>query len=360
MESKTLTPVQLTRQFLKANQRKSPGFILPLVGIALFLALPVFQPSYFIIDLATKVLIFGIFAATYDVMVGYTGVLSFGHSMFFGFGAYACAMFFRSMPDSPVLAIVLAFISATLLSTIVAAIMAFFSLRVATIFFAMITLAFASFTEILAIQFSAITGGEDGISLSLPEFFTLNYQSGLGVSGQVLLYYFILILCALMLFLMLRFTGSPFGRVLRSIRENEDRSEALGYRTFHFKLFSIVFSCVLASFCGILFALWLGFVSPESTLGIPITLNVLIMVLIGGLGSIYGGIIGAFVLQLLEGGLPQLRVIADEVFPQYPWLADITGRWLLLFGFLFVLIVFFFPYGIMGWFRLRQLAKKTK
>jgi branched-chain amino acid transport system permease protein len=345
---------------MRENRLKSPAFIIPVAGLLFCLVLPLFQPSYYIIDLATKVLIFGIFAATFDVMVGYTGVLSFAHSMFFGFGAYSCALLFRSMPDSPVLVIVLAIIIATLLSIVVSGIMAFFSLRVVAIFFAMITLAFASFTEILAIEFSSITGGEDGITLQLPEIFTLNYKLGLGLSGQSLLYYFILFFCTLMLYLMLRFTNSPFGRVLRSIRENEDRSEALGYQTFHYKLFSIVFSCVLASYCGILFSLWLGFVSPESTLGIPITLNVLIMALIGGLGTIYGGIIGAFVLQLLEGGLPQLRVLAEEVFPQYPWLAGITGRWLLLFGLLFVLIVTFFPYGIMGWFRIRQLDKITK
>lgn len=345
---------------MQANRRKSPAFIIPLVGLFVFILLPVFQPSYFIIDLATKVLIFGIFAATFDVMVGFTGVLSFAHSMFFGFGAYACALLFHRMPDSPALVIILAVIIATLLSGVVAAVMAFFSLRVVAIFFAMITLAFASFTEILAIEFSAITGGEDGITLQLPEIFTLNYQLGLGFTGQSILYYFILFFCGLMLYLMLRFTNSPFGRVLRSIRENADRSEALGYKTFQYKLFSIVFSCILASYCGILFSLWLGFVSPESTLGIPITLNVLIMALIGGLGTIYGGIIGAFVLQLLEGGLPQLRVLAEEVFPQYPWLAGITGRWLLLFGLLFVLIVTYFPYGIMGWFRMKQLKKITE
>ncbi len=357
MKPNELTPVQIARAHLKANWQKSPAFIFPLVGLFVFIVLPLFQPSYFIIDLATKVLIFGIFAATFDVMVGFTGVLSFAHSMFFGFGAYSCALLFRSMPDSPVSVLLLAIVSATLISGLVSAIMAFFSLRVVAIFFAMITLAFASFTEILAIEFSAITGGEDGITLQLPEIFTLNYKFGLGLSGQSLLYYFILFFCALMLYLMLRFVGSPFGRVLRSIRENEDRSEALGYKTFKYKLFSIIFSCILASYCGILYSLWLGFVSPESTLGIPITLNVLIMALIGGLGTIYGGIIGAFILQLLEGGLPQLRVLAEDVFPQYPWLAGITGRWLLLFGLLFVLIVTYFPYGILGWFRLRKLAK---
>lgn len=355
-----MTPVQAARARFQANRRKSPAVIMPLAVFLCFFLLPAFQPSYFIIDLATKVLIFGILAATFDLMIGYTGVLSFAHSMFFGFGAYSCALLFQKMPDSPLLVIVLAFLISTLLSGVVSAIMAFFSLRVVAIFFAMITLAFAFFAEILAIEFSAITGGEDGITIMLPKVFTINTQFGLGFTGQSLLYYLILFCCALMLYLLLRFTGSPFGRVLRSIRENEARSEALGYRTFFYKAFSIVFACVLASYCGILFSLWLGFVSPESTLGIPIMLNVLIMALIGGLGTIYGGLIGAFILKLLEGGLPQLRVLAEESFPQYPLLADITGRWLLLFGLLFVLIVTFFPYGIMGWFRLRQFSKMSK
>ncbi|MBU2510438.1 branched-chain amino acid ABC transporter permease [bacterium] len=355
----SLTPVVQARLLARDNRIKSPATIFPLMGLFVFLVLPLFGPSYFTIDLAVKVLIFGVFAATFDVMLGYTGVLSFGHSMFFGFGAYSCAMLFREIPDSPVLAIALAFVIAAVISAIVASLMAFFSLRVVAIFFAMITLAFASFTEILAIQLSSVTGGEDGITMQLPYFFDLSYELTGSLTGQTLLYYFILVICVLMFSLMLRFTNSPFGRVLKSIRENEDRSEALGYKTFYFRLFSIVFSCILASFCGILFALWLSFVSPESTLGIPITLNVLIMVLIGGMGTLYGGIIGSFILQLLEGGLPQLRIIADEQFPQYPWLGDITGRWLLLFGLLFVLIVFFFPSGIIGWLKQRFQKSPT-
>jgi branched-chain amino acid transport system permease protein len=352
-----LTPVQQARRLARENHLKSPAIIFPVVGLVCFLVVPLFSPTYFVTDLAVKVLIFGTFAATFDVMLGYTGVLSFGHSMFFGFGAYSCAMLFRAMPESPVLAIALSFLTAALISLLVAAIMAFFSLRVVAIFFAMITLAFASFTSILAIQFSSITGGEDGITLHLPYFFEFKYKLTETISGQTLLYYFIFAVCAILFAMMLRFTNSPFGRVLKSIRENEDRSEALGYKTFYYRLYSIVFSCVLASFCGILFALWLSYVSPESTLGIPITLNVLIMVLIGGMGTLYGGIIGAFILQLLEGGLPQMRVIADEAFPHYPWLGEITGRWLLLFGLLFVLIVFFFPYGIIGWLKQRFPGK---
>lgn len=356
----TITPVQQARLQVKANRYKSSSFWIPIAGLFVFFIIPVLNPSYFIIDLAAKVLIFGIFAATFDVMLGYTGILSFGHSMFFGFGAYACALLFKSMPGDPITAIVLAFIASAIISGFIALIMAFFSLRVVAMFFAMITLAFASFAEILAVQFSEITGGEDGISIQIPEFFEVGYKLFGNITGQTLLYYFILVVCGLMFFLMMRYTESPFGRVLKSIRENEDRSEALGYKTFHYRLFSIVFSCVLASFAGILFALWLAYVNPESTLGIPITINVLVMVLIGGMGTLYGGIIGSFILHLLEGGLPQFRVLADELFPQYPILGQITGRWLLVSGLMFVLIVRFFPYGIIGWAKLRMAKRKLK
>jgi len=357
--TETLTPVQLARIKTRAERYKSLSFVLPLVALALFLVLPLFNPSYFLIDLAAKVLIFGIFACSFDVMVGYTGVLSFGHSMFFGFGAYSCAILFRAMPESPLTAIVLAVFCATLISAVVAAVMAFFSLRVVAMFFAMITLAFASFAEIVAIQFSEITGGEDGISLQLPDYFKVNHEFVGWITGQSILYYFVLFVSGIMLLVMLRLTQSPFGRVLKSIRENEDRSEALGYKTFHFRLFAVVISCVLASFSGILFALWLGFVSPGSTLSVMITINVLIMVLIGGIGTVYGGIIGAFVLQLFEKGLPQLRVLADESFPQFPMLGELTQKWHLVYGSLFVCIVIFFPFGIIGWFKLRQLKKRA-
>lgn len=357
--TENLTPVQQARIQTEANRFKALSYIMPVVGLALFLILPLFNPSYFVIDLAAKVLIFGIFACSFDVMVGYTGVLSFGHSMFFGFGAYSCAILFRTMPESPITAIILAVLCSTVISGVVAAVMAFFSLRVVAMFFAMITLAFASFAEIVAIQFSEITGGEDGISLQLPEYFKVTHKFFGWITGQSVLYYFVLLVSGLMLLIMLRLTQSPFGRVLKSIRENEDRSEALGYKTFHFRLFAVVASCVLASFSGILFALWLGFVSPESTLSVLITINVLIMVLIGGIGTVYGGIIGAFILQLFESGLPQLRVLADESFPQFPMLGELTQKWHLVYGSLFVFIVIFFPFGIIGWVKLRQLKRQT-
>ncbi|MCP4297399.1 MAG: branched-chain amino acid ABC transporter permease [Proteobacteria bacterium] len=355
-----ITPVQLERNKWKANRLNNPAVWLPAVGVLLFILLPMVQSSYFFIDLAAKILIFGLLAASFDIMLGYTGIVSFAHSMFFGFGAYSCALIFRAMPESPITAIVLAIFVATIISGIIAALMALFSLRVAEIFFAMITLAFATFAEVLATEFSGFTGGEDGFSIKLPPYFSVDHQTIFGFSGQIFLYYFILICCTLMLYMIVKYTESPVGRVLKSIRENENRSESLGYNVFHYKLFSTVFSCVLASFCGILFALWLAYVNPDSTLGVAITLNVLIMVLIGGIGTIYGGIIGAFVLQIFESGLPQIKIFTDNFFPEYPILGQIAERWLLLFGLLYVLVVFFFPQGILGSIKKKRAQSKLK
>ncbi len=172
---------------------------------------------------------------------------------------------------------------------------------------------------------------------------------GTDISGRVLTYYLILFSCLALFLMMLRFTRSPLGRALQAIRDNAQRAEALGYRTFIFQTLSITFGCILAALIGGLYARWVGFVNPESSLEVmAIMLNVLLMVIIGGMGTLYGGIVGAAFLLITQTFLPDLQHLAGDLLPRAILLHNLLERWLLLFGVLFILVVIFFPKGVIG------------
>ena len=172
---------------------------------------------------------------------------------------------------------------------------------------------------------------------------------GFQVTGKMMTYYLILFCCVGLFLIMLRFTHSPLGRVLQAIRDNQQRAEALGYKTFFYQAVSITFGCVMAGVIGGLYAVWVKYVNPESCLGVlTIMLDVLLMVIIGGMGTLYGGIVGAAFLKITQTFLPDLEDLAKSVFPNLTFLHDVLERWLLLFGVLFILVVIFFPKGVMG------------
>lgn len=151
--------------------------------------------------------------------------------------------------------------------------------------------------------------------------------------------------------MMSRFVHSPLGRALQAIRDNELRAEALGYRTFVFQIVSSSFGSVVATVVGGLYAMWVRYVNPESTLGIPLMLDVLLMVIIGGIGTLYGGVVGAAFLLTARTLLPDLRAVGAALFPASEMFQRLADRWLLDFGVLFILVVFFFPKGVLGTLR---------
>jgi branched-chain amino acid transport system permease protein len=225
----------------------------------------------------------------------------------------------------------------------------------------MVTLAIAELAIVLATKLSGFTGGEDGISLSMPGIFSLGYSKeflGVEITGRIFTYYFILVACLGLFIMMLRFTHSPLGRVLQAIRDNEQRAEALGYKTFIFQGISITFGCIIASIIGGFYAIWVGYVNPESCLGVlSIMLAVLLMCIIGGMGTLYGGIVGATFYMATETFLPDLQHLAKDVFPNAMFLHNALERWYLVLGTLFILIVIFFPKGVIGSVR-DYLAKR--
>jgi branched-chain amino acid transport system permease protein len=357
-----LTAVQRSRTLQKRARYTGVAFFLKLAVLAAFILVPFVFPSFKTVDLALKIIIFATLVASFDILLGYTGILSFGHVMFFGIGAYSVAMLVGKYGSPTYINLMAGFLVALGITCVLALVISFLSLRVKAIFFAMVTLAIAEFAIILATKLSGFTGGEDGITMSLPGIFKVSakfgYFLGLKLNGRVVTYYFILLVCLALFLLMGRFISSPLGRVLQAIRDNEARAEAIGYKTFIFKTTSICFGCLVATVLGGLYVMWVGYANPESVLGIPIMLDVLLMVIVGGMGTLYGGLAGAAFLKMAQTFLPDLQSLAKELFPGVLFLHAAMERWLLIFGILFILVVFFFPKGILG--SIQEALKQRK
>lgn len=352
------TPVRAARAAARRGRWREPTAFLRLGVLLAWVLLPTTAPSFQTLDLALKIALFAALAASFDVVIGYTGIVSFGHAMFFGFGAYAVALAVGKLGAPTYAHVLLGFLAGTAVSATVAVLIGAFSLRVKALFFAMITLAFAEFALILAVQWSALTGGEDGLSPKLPGVFAAGAAGPFGLSGRLVTYYTVLAVCVGCFLMMRRFVHSPLGRTLQAIRDNELRAEALGYRTFVFQLMASSFGSVVATVLGGCYTLWVRYVNPESALGIPIMLDVLLMVIIGGIGTLYGGIVGAAVLLTARTWLPNLRGLGATVFAGSEILQRLSERWLLYFGILFILVVFFFPRGVLG--TLREVAARRR
>jgi branched-chain amino acid transport system permease protein len=333
---------------LSGDLPRSRALAVALVAILVALAFaPFLFPGTRPLDVAAKVCVFVLLVASYDLLLGYTGIVSFAHTMFFGIGGYGVAIALSRM-EVGWSAIALGGAAAVLLSLVLSFVIGLFSLRVKAIFFAMITLAIASFFAILASQLSQLTGGEDGITFKVPEL----------LRSRVAAYYLIFG-CALALFLLLlRVVNSPFGRVLLAIRENEFRAEALGYRTVIYRTIANCLGAVVATLAGVLYALWLRYTGPNTTLDFGIMIDILLMVVIGGMGTMYGAVIGAAVFVVAQNYLQQAMKALSASLQGVPLLPDLfhPDRWLLWLGVLFVLSVYYFPHGVVGQLRGRLRA----
>jgi branched-chain amino acid transport system permease protein len=319
------------------------------VALALVLAGLAFAPFIFpgtrSLDVAAKVAVFVVLAASYDLLLGYTGVVSFAHTMFFGIGGYGIGLAAANW-GSGWGSLAAGGAIALLLSAAVAFAVGLVSLRVRAIFFAMITLAVAAFFQILASQLSWLTGGEDGINFELPRLLHSRLAS-----------YYLVLTASLALFLaLLRIVNSPFGRVLLSIRENEFRAEALGYRTVVYRTVANCIGALGATAAGLLYAIWLRYTGPDTTLSFDIMVDILLMVVIGGMGTMYGSVLGATIFVLAQSYLRDLMRLASAAFEGVPLLQSLLhpDRWLLWLGVLFVLCVYYFPTGIVGRLRLKR------
>src|ERR1017187_3959094 len=231
------------------------------------------------LNVAAKVLVFTVLGASFNLLLGYTGIVSFAHTMFFGIGAYGIAIATTRLGPTWD-AVVLGLAASLVLSLLLSLAVGLFSLRVRAIFFAMITLAVASAFQTLASQLSEFTGGEDGLSFKVPELlspgFSLSERPFLGVSlnGRLISYYLLAAVTVALFLVMLRVVNSPFGRVLQAIRENAFRAEALGYRIVVYRTSSNVLSAAFATLAGALLALWLRYNGPDTSLSFEIMIDI--------------------------------------------------------------------------------------
>ncbi|HWI80952.1 branched-chain amino acid ABC transporter permease [Ramlibacter sp.] len=340
--------------------------LLALLLLAMLLALalvPFLFPGVKALNVAAKILVFVVLVASYDLLLGYTGIVSFAHTMFFGIGAYGIAIAStRLEPGWPAVGAGIAV--ALLVSFVLALAIGLFSLRVRAIFFSMITLAVAAAFQTLASQLSEFTGGEDGLTFKVPEVLSPGFEwsetpfLGVTLDGRLLCYYLLFAAALLLLLAMLRIVNSPFGRVLQAIRENEFRAEAIGYRVVLYRTTSSILSALFATLAGAMLALWLRYNGPDTSLSFEVMLDVLLIVVIGGMGTIYGAAIGASLFLVAQSYLQDLLKLASDAASAWPWLAALLSpdRWLLWLGLLFVLSVYYFPTGVVG--RLRALRSR--
>jgi len=349
----------MLRSVLSDDLPRSRWLALALVAILIGLAVaPFLFPGAKSLNVAAKICVFIVLAASFDLLLGYTGIVSFAHTMFFGIGAYGVAIALTRMGagwDSVAVGIVAGLVVAIVLATVIG----LFSLRVRTIFFAMITLAVASAFAILASQLSDLTGGEDGLNYRLPAVLRASFAFGdtlfgVRLNGRLVDYYLVYFVALVLVLALLRIVNSPFGSVLMAIRENPFRAEAIGYRTVVYRTIASCIAAATAAFAGALLALWSSQTNPDTTLSFDIMVDILLMVVIGGMGTMYGAVVGAVLLVFAQNYLQDLLAIASKALAGVPLLANLfhPDRWLLWLGVAFILCVYFFPTGIVG--RLRQ------
>ena len=312
--------------------------------IAVFLViLPFVYESRNMLILLTQIFVFAILAMSYDLLLGFTGIVSFGHAMFFGIGAYSIGIFMKRF-EPTMLHFIYAVLATILITAIVSFIVGLLTLRLKSHFYAMLTMALAGLFLVLAEKWRTLTYGNDGFTFRVPELFIDRTN-----------FYIICLLSMIAVFMILkRFTNSPLGRVLQAIRENEQRTESLGYQVLHYKIAASVVSGVIAGIAGIFYAMSLRYVNT-SVFAMDITLDALLMTIIGGVGTLVGAIIGAGLIEFAHDGLTEL---AKE-----HWIFE---RWIIFFGIIYILVVIFFPLGIVGtlkkftWKRVKHTAKKKE
>lgn len=223
----------------------------------------------------------------------------------------------------------------------------------------MITLAVSSAFGILISQLYTITGGEDGLTYRVPHILTPAFKLAdfrifdVRLDGRLLAYYLVFVGATALFLLLLRFVNSSFGRVLQAIRENDFRAEALGFKTVYYRTIASVISAVAAALVGALFAVWLRYTGPETTLSLDLMIDILVMVVIGGMGTMWGAILGATIFVLAQNYLRDVMATASAATADIPFVPDLLhpDRWLFWLGLLFILSVYFFPTGIVGRFR---------
>ena len=297
------------------------------VVMAVLIIAPLVLPPFWS-RFVTEILIWGLLAMSSDILIGYTGMVSFGHSAFFGLGMYGAAAALLMFPPNLWLAMLFGLVGAALIALFVA----YFSTRLRDIYFAITTLIFSQIFYVFIFTSTELTGGENGLSFRRPAFaipglFSVTFDNDT-------LHWFVLAVVTASYLILRRITQSPFGMVLQSIRENEPRTRAIGYPVERYKIVAVMLSGVFAGLSGVLYALQNKFAAPDFvhfiTSGDTVIFNVM-----GGIGTLVGPIVGAGFFLLLR-----------EAFSRF-----FTEYYLIPVGIIFIAMVIFMPQGLLGFAR---------
>jgi branched-chain amino acid transport system permease protein len=301
-------------------QRRLFSFTPYVIVCIILIVLPDFLSSYFL-SMLTKILIFATFAISLDLILGYTGLMSLGHATFLGVAGYTMGILMLKYGMSNFWVLIPL---SVLASGIVATIVGYISLRVSGVYFMLVTFAFGQLFSVIASQWRPVTGGSDGlVGISYPN---------LGIPGFELtafsFYYLVFIAFIICFFLLHLIINSTFGRALVGIRENEQRMQCLGYNTWAHKYVAFIIGGVFAGVAGALFAPFYGAMVPEH-LSLVTSASVMLMVIIGGAGTLFGPVLGSVLVILLE-----------QISSIYA-----IERWPLILGSVFVICVLFIRGG---------------
>jgi branched-chain amino acid transport system permease protein len=298
------------------------------VILALLIIAPLVLPEFWRRFL-TEILIWGLLAMSSDILIGYTGMVSFGHSAFFGLGMYGAAAALLSVqPPNLWLAILYGLVAAAA----VAGFVAYFSTRLRDIYFAITTLIFSQIFYVIIFTWTELTGGENGLTfrrppLAITGLFSMPFTS-------TTLHWFVVAVVTLSYLVLRRITQSPFGMVLQSIRENESRTRAIGYPIERYKIVAVMLSGLFAGLAGVLYAVQNQFAAPDFVFFL-VSGEAVIYNVMGGIGTLVGPIVGAAFFLLLREGL-------SRFFTEY---------YLIPVGIIFVAMVIFMPQGLLGFTR---------
>jgi len=301
-----------------ASKAKIAGIGLAFIVLVI---LPPFYSSYWI-TLATQMLIYGILAMSLDILLGYTGLSSFGHAAFFGAAGYVVAI----LATRYKMGFASCLVSGVAVTTFISAIFGLLVAHASGVYFLIITLALGMTLWGLGFRWVTMTGGDNGISgiprpdLGLP----------LSLKDPLTFYYFILVFFLVCLLLMTLFVRSPFGHSLKGVRESESRMRVLGYHTWLHKYLSYIAAACFGSIAGVLWAYFDGFISPYN-MDLTASIEIILMVILGGPGTLVGPALGAGIIVFLKN-----------------FISAYTQRWLLILGTIYILTIFYAPQGLVN------------
>jgi len=315
----------------QAGSGKKTPYRLRIVALLILVAclalFPFVVTNRFYISLVNEMLIYGLLAMSLDVLLGYTGLLSFMHNAYLGIGAYVVGLFLIHISPSSLWLAILAGVAAT---SIIALPVGWVQVRTGGLAFALLTLAFGMMFYTIVWKWYDLTGGDDGL-MGVPHPDIHLGGIVLGHSGSPTAMYLLTLSMVLICFLVTwRIMHSPFGAVLEAIRENEERASFVGINVRRYKLYGWMYACMLASVSGGLFILYRGYIGP-TTMSAFAGAGVLMMVLVGGMGSLWGPIIGAGIFIFIQD-----------------YISTMTEHWELFVGMVVILLVLFMPRGFVG------------